>query len=424
MKKLVAAALAALVTTSVCTSFTGCNSNNNDNTTGGSFATLPDQTTVSTDSTSESIESESTSSENNGNSTVVDPSMKGFNILTGEPFINNVEMNRPIAIVVDNTPQASATQTGLDQADILYEALVTYGTTRFVMVSADYKLLDKVSNIREGVGYHMDLAGYHNAVLVCHGGFNTAEKSFQTLAEERYGNRYGFIDTSAEKYFNQASYAEQYGTIEKAEDRKDLKNNIVFKPNAISDLIANPSSKFISQGQGTFMAAPENGGLKFVEYGTKKDLSGASYAKEITLNFKCPGYSSTNKYVSYTYDAEKGKYMRFQADTSKEIVPHVDAQTGEQLGFTNVITLFTNVEVKDTGIETDPQITVFDNKSSGEAGIGYYFTDGKVISISWETTENGLKMTEKDTGADLLLNTGNTYIGYLDQSYLTAQFWQ
>ena len=423
MKKLVAAALAALVTTSVCTSFTGCNSNKNDNTTGGSFATLPEQTTVSTDSTSETVESESTSSsESNGNNTVVDPAMKGFNILTGEPFINNVEFTRPVAIVVDNTSLAASTQTGLDQADILYEALVTTGTTRFVMVSADYTLLDKVSNIREGVAYHIDFAAYHNAVLVCHGGLNTAEKSFVTLAADRYGSEHGFVNTSVERYFCWKEDGEKYGTIEKV-DRKDLSNNTVFKPNAMTALLTSSSSKFIAQGNGTLMGAPKNGGLSFVEYGTKKDLSGASSATEIKLNFKAQGALDMNKIVEYTYDAAKGKYMRSQANINKVIAPHVDSQTGEQLGFTNVITLFTNVEAIETGNQYTPTIAGF-NSVTGN-GLGYYFTDGKVITISWETTENGLKLTEEDTGADLLLNTGNTCISFLDQSYLKGgQFWQ
>lgn len=416
MKKLVAAALAALVATTVCTNFTGCKKNNNDSTTGDPFATMPEQTTQSTESSSSASSSISSSTQSSENPPANIPEMKGFNVLTGQPTINNISYTRPVAIVVDNVSAAYATQTGLDQADILYEALVAPGITRFLMVTADYKLLDKVSNIRSGRDYHMDFAAYHNAVLVCHGGSNTPNYDFFTLATERYGNRFGFIDTSVERYFAWADDGSKYGTIESA-NRKDLAHNTVFKPTAMSDLLAASSSKFIAEGKGTLSGQTKES-LKFEEYGKKKDLSGASSATEVTLKFKCQN-ASTVKNVSFTYDATTGKYLRSQDGN-----PHLDSQTGKQLSFTNVITLFTTVESKSTGIENDPTMTTMNTVTDGSKGHGYYFTDGKVISISWEADGETLKL-EEESGAELTLNTGNTYIGYLDSSYLASgQFWQ
>ena len=420
MKKLVAAALAALVTTSA---LTGCNNNKNTNT-DDPFATLPEQTTQSTEhSTSDSASSESnstsesTSSEKPVDPPVVTPEMNGFNVLTGQPTVNDVSYTRPVAIVVDNVKNAYATQTGLDQADILYEALVAPGITRFLMVTADYKLLDKVSNIRSGRDYHMDMAAYHNAVLVCHGGSNTANYDFFTLAAERYGDRFGFIDTlHGEPYFYVDVYGNKYGTIEST-DRKDLSYNIIFKPSAMTDLLESSSSKFVAAGGTLSGQAKET--LKFVEYGTKKDLSGASSATEVTLKFKCQG-SSSAKNVSFTYDAASGKYLRSQDGSA-----HLDSQTGKQLAFTNVITLFTTVEAVETGLEKgDQTMTLVDTKTDGAKGFGYYFTDGKVIGVYWEADGENLRL-EEENGAELVLNTGNTYIGYLDQSYIASgQFWQ
>ena len=421
MKKLVAAALAALVTTSA---LTGCNNNKNDNTTDDPFATLPEQTTQSTEnsasdsaSSESNSTSESTSSEKPVDPPVVTPEMNGFNVLTGQPTVNDVSYTRPVAIVVDNVKNAYATQTGLDQADILYEALVAPGITRFLMVTADYKLLDKVSNIRSGRDYHMDMAAYHNAVLVCHGGSNTANYDFFTLAAERYGDRFGFIDTlHGEPYFYVDVYGNKYGTIEST-DRKDLSYNIIFKPSAMTDLLESSSSKFVAAGGTLSGQAKET--LKFVDYGTKKDLSGASSATEVTLKFKCQG-SSSAKNVSFTYDAASGKYLRSQDGSA-----HLDSQTGKQLAFTNVITLFTTVEAVETGLEKgDQTMTLVDTKTDGAKGFGYYFTDGKVIGVYWEADGENLRL-EEENGAELVLNTGNTYIGYLDQSYIASgQFWQ
>ena len=427
MKKLVAAALATLMTTAACSTFTGCRNNKNDQTTADPFATMPDQTTASQETTGSettSSENETTGSETESSSSdkpnvppVVNPDMKGFNVLTGQPTLNDVSYTRPVAIVVDNVSAAYSTQTGLDQADVLYEALVAPGITRFVMVSADYKLLDKVSNIRSGRDYHMDFAAYHNAILVCHGGSITPNYDFFALAVERYGDRYGFVDTAQERYFAWAEDGNKYGTIEEA-NRGDLGNkNTVFKPNAMTALLESSSSKFIQAGGTLSGQAKES--LKFVEYGTKKDLSDASSATEITLKFKCKG-SSNVKNVSYSYDAQTGKYLR-----SQDEAPHLDSQTDKQLAFTNVLTLITNVEAKGTGLENDPTMTLVDTTmQNGEKGLGYYFTDGKVIAVYWTSDGNSLKL-EEENGDELTLNTGNTYIGYIDESYLASgQFWQ
>ena len=133
-----------------------------------------------------------------------------LNMLTGEPTASTVSNIRPIAIVVDNISNSYKNQTGLDQADVLYEALVAPGITRFLMVASDYTLLDGVCNIRSGRDYHLDFAAYHNAILVCHGGSITPNYDFFTLAAERYGSRWGFIDTEFEKWFCMKEYGNLY----------------------------------------------------------------------------------------------------------------------------------------------------------------------------------------------------------------------
>ena len=425
-KKLVAAALAALMTTSACTTFTGCKNKKNEGTgttayTGGSLSTMPGESTASTpvpdapaqnDGTEGSSANSSIPSQNGEN---VNPLPQRLNALTGEPTASAVSNVRPIAIVVDNISNAYKNQTGLDQADVLYEALVAPGITRFLMVVSDYTLLDSVCNIRSGRDYHMDFAAYHNAILVCHGGSITSNYDFFQLAAERYGSRWGFIDTEFEKWFYMKEYGNLYGTIAHYGSRKDLAYDTVFKPSALTALFSSGESKFASQGGGSLTGKTKES-LYFVNYGSKKNLSGASAATEIRLSFKCEN-SVNVKNVSYVYNAAQGKYLRSQDGKA-----HVDAQTGKQLAFTNVITLFTNVKAVNTGIASDSVMTVMDVE--GSQGYGYYFTDGRVIEIRWSADGENLRLEEAD-GSVLRMNTGNTYIGYLDDSYLAGgQFWK
>ncbi|MBQ8496801.1 MAG: DUF3048 domain-containing protein [Clostridia bacterium] len=409
-KRLIAAALAALVTTSVCTTFTGCNKDGAEDST-GPIMTLPTGTTGTGETTSTNGGTTETTSTNQGG-TIVQPT-KGFNVLTGEPAVNDLSYKRPVAIVVDNNTLSYANQTGLGDADILYETLVAPGITRFLMVTSDYTQIDSVCNIRSGRDYHLDLAAFHNAVLVCHGGSITDNYDFYSLAKERYGSRWGYVDTMFEKWFAVDVYGEVYGTIANHGDRVDLKYDTIFKSSAMTALLES-DSKFVKEGQGSLVGYAKES-LKFVDYGTTKDMSGASTATNIDLRFKCQG-SSNVKSVSYKYDSATGKYLRNQ-----DGVAHTDSVTGEQLAFTNVITLFTNVKAVSTGIANDPTMTLVDTKGSG---VGYYFNGGKVINIKWTSNGADLILTDPN-GDELELATGNTYIGYLDISYLSGgtSFW-
>jgi hypothetical protein len=67
-------------------------------------------------------------------------------------------------------------------------------------------------------------------------------------------------------------------------------------------------------------------------------------------------------------------------------------------------------------------MTLMETRESGR-GYGYYFTDGRVIEIRWSSDGENLRLEEPD-GSVLRMNTGNTYIGYLDDSYLeSGRFW-
>ncbi len=420
MKRRAAAALAALVAASMCTMFAGCNGDVTSTTT-GPIGTLPTTTTESTadttttETTTESTTATETTTVNGGGTTT--PVGNYTNPLTGEPTINDVSNLRPLAIVVDNHSSAVANQTGLDQADILYEALVAPGITRFLAVYSDYTLVDSVCNIRSGRDYHLDWAAQHNAVLMCHGASNTDNYDFYQLAADRLGSRWGFIDTQFEYYFSSMEAGIKYGTIANWGDRSDLKYDTLFKPDALTSLLSAKTagdSKFTVLANGS-MTGYAKQSLNFVSYGSEKDMTGASDATTINLKFTCSG-SAASESVSFSYDAATGKYLRFQDNAA-----HVDSETGEQLAFTNVITLITDVECVDTGISYDPYMTLVESRNPD--GLGYYFHDGKVIQIKWYADGSNFALYDPN-GNELTLATGNTYIGYLDDSLLSGgQFW-
>ena len=417
-KKALSASMALLMTTSVCSMLASCNDtpDADETTTLGTMppvetttgAITPDETTTASEG---STPAETTTAASTGGTQVEIPVGDYTNPLTGEPTTVNLSGQRPLAIVVDNVPASYANQTGLTEADVLYETLVAPGITRFLMLIADPDSVDAVCNIRSGRAHHLDFAAYHNAVLMAHGGAYNDSYDFYQDAKDRLGSRYGFIDTCQEPHFNQLTNGELYGTIDNEGDRDDLQYDTIYKPAALKALLTSKYSKFTGGFEGNAKQS-----LKFVEYGTTKSMAGASDATNISLEFTADGAAGA-KLVSYKYDAATDKYLRYQDGKA-----HVDGQskTGEQLAFTNVITLFTDVDVVKTGIKNDPYMTEIDTVGTGT---GYYFYGGKVINITWTATSTNLKLTDA-LGNELKLATGNTYIGYLDDSYAQqGKFW-
>ncbi len=415
MKRRVAAALAAVMAVSMCAMFTGCNEPATSTTDSTPIATLPTETTTGetpTETTTDSIGIVETTTQTP--TTPVTPVGKFTNPLTGEPTVNDVSNLRPLAVVVDNNVTALPNQTGLDQADVLYEALVAPGITRFLAVYSDYTLVDSICNIRSGRDFHLNWASHHNAVLMCHGASNTANYDFYQLAVDRLGSRWGFIDTQFEYFFSSTEAGVKYGTIANWGDRYDLRYDTIFKPDALTALLSSTSSHFTTKAGGSMKGYAKQS-LNFVPYGTDKDMTGASSATTVNLNFTCQGSAASEK-VSFAYDAATGKYLRYQ-DGAK----HVDSETGAQLAFTNVITLITNIECVETGISNDPYMTLVETKNL--SGLGYYFYGGKVIQINWYSDGNNITFYDS-LGNDLALATGNTYIGYLDSALVEGgQFW-
>ncbi len=420
MKRRVAAALAAVMALSVCATFTGCTGP--AETTTGAISTIPPiggETTTGTTPTETTTagnvptttEPRPTETTTTGGGTVTPPVVGDYvNPLTGMPTVNDLSNRRPLAIVVDNIDNALPNQTGLDQADVLYEALVAPGITRFLAVYADYTLVDTVCNIRSGRDYHFAWAAQHNAVLMCHGGSNTANYDFYQMAVDRLGSRWGFIDTQQEYYFMSMEAASRFGTIDNWDERIDLKYDTLFKPAALDALLKSTdpkSSQFAVIADGD-LDGKATESLKFVPYGTQKDMTGGSSATTINLKFKSQGVAGAAN-VSYAYDAASGKYLRSQDGKA-----HVDSETGKQLAFTNVLALLTDVKNAKSGIAQDPDMTLVETVVPN--GIGYYFHGGKAINVTWFANGNGTFTIYDPNDNVLQMATGNTYIAYLDKS--------
>ena len=323
-----------------------------------------------------------------------------INPLTGLKTSKNDPSNkRPIAVVIDNISNAYKNQKGLYQADILYEALVAPGITRYLAVIEDYEFVKDICNVRSGRDFHIDIAQSHNAILVCHGGSINEKYDFYQLVANRLGNRFAIVDTMFEPITSWKENGETYGTIQNMGSRKDLLHDTVVNGTALKLMITGKSSRFAKSGT-SYTGAPK--GFKF---GTSSAVASNISARTVKIDFTMDNNTS-KKEVTFEYDSSSGKYIRSQVA--------VNGLSGEQLSFTNVIFLGVDVTC-DKGPKEDPKIAFI---SVTGAGKGYYCYGGKMIAINWAKSANGALILTTENGTELTLAAGNTYIGYLEKDYV------
>ena len=415
LKQILLMILTIAIVASFCATAISCGGSGNKQTTEEGGLTLkpsttdipspPETTTSSTSPVSTTTEISETTTEKPIETTKpITPPETGtyINPLTGlKTSVTDPSNKRPVAIVVDNISNAYKNQKGLYQADILYEALVVPGITRYVAIIEDYESVKDICNVRSGRDYHIDIAQGHNAILVCHGGSITNNYNFYQLVISRLGSRYAFVDTKDEYVTGTEEGGKKYGTIQNYKSRSDLLFDTVVNGSALKIMVTGKSSRFAKSGAG-YTGAPN--GFKF---GTSSASSSSISAKTVKVQFTMDNNTST-KDVTFTYDSASDKYIRSQLPKEGTNI------SGEELSFTNVV--FLGVEVtQGKGTEEDPRMALIDVTGSGK---GYYCYGGKMVAIRWSKTAKGALRLMTENGAELTLSAGNTYIGYLEKDYV------
>lgn len=415
LKQILLMILTIAIVASFCATAISCGGSGNKQTTEEGGLTLkpsttdipspPETTTSSTSPVSTTTEISETTTEKPIETTKpITPPETGtyINPLTGlKTSVTDPSNKRPVAIVVDNISNAYKNQKGLYQADILYEALVAPGITRYVAIIEDYESVKDICNVRSGRDYHIDIAQGHNAILVCHGGSITNNYNFYQLVISRLGSRYAFVDTKDEYVTCTEKGGKKYGTIQNYKSRSDLLFDTVVNGSALKIMVTGKSSGFAKSGAG-YTGTPN--GFKF---GTSSASSSSISAKTVKVQFTMDNNTST-KDVTFTYDSASDKYIRSQLPKEGTNI------SGEELSFTNVV--FLGVEVtQGKGTEEDPRMALIDVTGSGK---GYYCYGGKMVAIRWSKTAKGALRLMTENGTELTLSAGNTYIGYLEKDYV------
>ncbi len=277
---------------------------------------------------------------------------------------------RAVAVTINNHPKARP-QSGLSQADIVYEVLAEGDVTRFLAIFQSEKP-ENIGPVRSARQYFIDLAQGYDALFIAHGYSPEAKK---TLASGTIDNINGIQHDGT--LFKRASFRKaphnSYITFKNIEKgAKDAGYDLSKAPKPLS-----------------FLTDEEAGNLE----GDAASNVKVAYSQNSTFT------------AEYKYDAQKEKYTR-----SSEGAETVEYDNDKSVLLDNVIVIEAAHTTKDEKGRRD-----IDLNSGGKA---YVFQKGIMQEAEWKN-EDGRILPYKD-GEPMKWVPGKTWINIVPEMTMVS----
>lgn len=320
--------------------------------------------------------------------------------LNGKMYTNTEKMawekKRPLAVMIENTPD-SRPQSGMSQADVVFEAIAEGGVTRFMgLFYCDVQRNDTtLAPIRSARTYFIDYASGFNLPLYVHvGGANVPGP---TDALGQLGD-YGW---NGQNDLNQFSIG--YPTFV-----RDY-NRIPGKEIATEHTMVTTTEKLweVAVERGWTNMSPDRKVGKNVIAGTdwKAGFTGWKFEEKPgetgtvnKMSFEFwTGYSDYG--VSWDFDPATKTYLRTHGGEK-----HLDMNNDKQIAAANVIVLLTT----EKGPINEKKHMLYTTTGTGDALL---FKNGQAIEVTWSKKTRTDELQFKDAkGKDIELARGLTWI--------------
>ena len=289
-------------------------------------------------------------------------------ILTAEVEKKDIKIfkgtDRPIAVMIDNHNEAWP-QAGLNQAYLVYEAIVEGGETRLMALFKGVTL-DKIGPVRSSRHYFLDYA-MENDAIYAHFGWSPQAQA--DIAQYNINNINGITESET--------------TFWRVKD-KISPHNAVTSTQALLK---------VAKAKGYKTTSNKKSVLKYVP--KEVNLEEGQGATSIIIPH------STLQKVKYEYDEQNQVYKRYARNKAQ-----TDWDTGNSITTKNIIITFCD------------NYTLQDSEDKGRQGLrnigtfnGYYITNGKAIKIKCIKEARNLQTKYEDMqGNEIEVNDGNTWI--------------
>ena len=281
-----------------------------------------------------------------------------YSRITGLEVDTEVNERNVTGVMIENSPDARP-QSGLRDADIVYEAVAEGGITRFLALFHDTSP-KYVGPVRSARPYYLYWALPFDSSLAHVGGSPEALgliKAYKIRDLDQFHNSGAF-----ERVTSRYAPHNVYTSIDKLDALEKQKG---FKP----------------------------GNYTAFERKTAKEPSGEMTAE--TINFNISSYLYN---VKFNYNKDDNTYTRHQAGKR-----HLDEKSGKAIVSDVVVAL-----VMTKGIHSDGHHTTYKTTGSGKM---FVFQDGQVIKGTWKKSDHDVQFKFLDANDQpIKLNPGKTWI--------------
>jgi len=284
-----------------------------------------------------------------------------YSKLSGREVASAINERPVYAVQIENSPEARP-QSGLRDADIVYEAIAEGGITRFNALFHD-NIPASIGPVRSLRPYYIDWFLPFDAAIVHAGGSPEALSDVRTLGLKD-------IDHSGAGIFRRAS-------------NRYSPHNLYTSGQQVLDLMS-------QRGYTSTFTGFE-----------RKDPEPAETPTASSINLRI---SSALYNVGYTYDPASNTYLRAQGGGA-----HIDAESKQQIAPTTVV-----VPVISRTTHPNRIHTVYGTVGSGAV---YVFQNGTVTQGTWKKTARNSQWQLLDAaGEPIELNRGQTWFSMIESA--------
>ena len=290
--------------------------------------------------------------------------------LTGEWIDEEIAARRPVAVTINNSTVALP-QSGLSQAEVMFETLAEGNITRLIAVFQDLDV-SRIGAVRSARHYFIDFAFDYDALFVHYGGSPQAYNDVVVLGSPSL-NGLSWLDglltwRDPDRLAIRGMY--EHSVFTSGERILESWDRVGYREEFSEDWA--PHFRFATD--------------EFVPDGID--------AHDVTVPYSrsYPG--------RFVYDEDTGRYWRFQSGN-----PHVDEEQDVQLSVKNILVQSTRVYVipgDDAGRR---------NVETVGRGEGVYISNGRAVPVTWERSDRKAQTVWRDEqGNTLTINPGNLWI--------------
>ena len=311
------------------------------------------------------------------------------------------EKRRPLAVMIENHPEARP-QSGLSEADVVFEAIAEGGVTRFmgIFYCGVQRFDTTLAPVRSARTYFIDWASGFNRPLYVHVGGANLPGPADALGQL---SDYGWVGENDLNQFSigYPTFVRDYNRVEGKEVATE--HTMVSTTEGLWEVGEERGWTNLSRERkyGRKTIGGDDWQDDFEPWAFQDSQPEAGQVREIAYDF-WSGYGDYS--VRWEFDADSNSYKRFMGGES-----HIDLNNNKQIQAANVIVLLTT----EKGPIDEKKHLLYGTTGSGDALL---FKNGEVEEVTWtkKTRTDELDFVD-DRGKQVPLARGLTWISVVSK---------